>query len=822
MKNKTLFLLFVLLIVAILTLTLVACQPADSPDSGNDDNSFGEPTKSLVYMLNGGGTGYYVKSIPEDDCPAEVVIASTHDNLPVVGICDYAFNNNKTIESVKIPASISNIGERAFVGCINLKTVTIAKNSNLRTIAYAAFADCASLKNIVIPDGTTSIADEAFSGCANLESITLPDSLTEMGTGLFEQCAKLQSLTIPKNVTEIEYLFSDDCPGNLVTLNWNATNATTSQSYYYSSNVFCSDTLTTVNIGDNVESIPKDFLRGSQNLTTVNFGANSKLKTIGDDAFFMCSSLTNIKLPDSLTEIGENAFYGCSSLTNIKLPNSLTEIGSHAFSDCETAFTELTIGKNITVGKYAFSRCNSITKITASYVVARSIAKDCGSTALDLVITDFDNVDEEDYRGSAVNIDLANVKNVTIDDSVTEICDDAFARCENLVSVTFGENSQLESIGSSAFEQCTALTTITLPECLQTIEGNAFKNCTALTNVKLLSGLTKIGSYAFSGCKTAFTELTFGENITLYYTAFADCTSITKITASAEVASTIGNICGSDGFEVVITSGDAVVPFSEYQGNKYYGANVCKVTIPSSVTKISDNAFTNCAKLKDVVIDKNTEFSIGWDTFSGCTSLTQESAQSLINSATSLERGAFAYINCEELTIPENLQYKLVSYSQFSGATITKLICPAEWARCLHGVNCDELVVTSGDSITIKGASAATGASIKKVTLPDTMRTICSFANCDNLTSITIPEGVTTIEKDAFADCGSLTTINLPSTITNLGEKMIVLSPCLTTINYNGTKTNWKNIKKSDGWNDGVSQNLKVYCTDGYLIMGIS
>lgn len=820
MKNKTLFVLFTLLIVAVLALALVACQPTDNPNNGDDDDdSFGKPTKSLVYELNNDGTGYCVSSIPRDDCPTEIVIASTHNKLPVVGIGEWAFKNNTVIESVKIPGSISFIESSAFEGCVNLKNVTIAKNSNLKTIygtsftgalgAFAnctsleninlpegltdikkgAFSGCTSLKNIVIPESVTSIGDVAFSGCTNLESIDLPDSLTDLGEEIFDQCAKLQSLTIPKNVTKVCNLFSYHFKGNLVTLNWNATNAIISLDDF--EDAFSPDTLTTVNIGDDVEVLPEEFLSGYRNLTTVNFGANSKLKTIG-----------------------RKAFNWCTSLTNVTLPSSLTEIGAYAFSGCENAFTELTFQQNVTVDNNAFYCCKNITKITAPYVVARSIAIDCESTALDLVITDFDNVNVADYRYKH----LANVKNVIIDDSVTAICDYAFSSCENLVSVTFGENSKLESIGSYAFAECTALLTITLPNGLQTIESEAFQNCTALTNVTLPSSLTEIEYYAFSGCENAFTELTFNENASVSGNAFEDCTSITKITASAEVASAVGIACGSDEFEVVITSGDTVEAFSKYGGSKYVSANVSKVTIPSSVTAIGGQAFTNCTTLKDVVIAEDTKFSVGADAFSGCTGLTQESLQSIINSTTSIGSNSFAKINCEELTIPEDLKYNN-SNAPFSVATITKLICSAEWANVILSVShasCDELVVTSGTSINVSYST------IKKVTLPDTLKTIGSFESCKNLTSITVPEGVTTIGKEAFSLCSSLTTINLPSTITQIEDYIIYQSWSVLTINYNGTKADWKKINRGDHWNDNVSQSMKVYCTDGYLIKGIS
>lgn len=423
MKNKTLFLLFTLLIVAILALMLVACQPTDNPNNGDDDDSFGKPTKSLVYELNHDGTGYYVSSIPQDDCPTELVIASTHNKLPVVGIDEKAFKNNTIIESVKIPGSISFIESGAFEGCVNLKNVTIAKNSNLKTIYGSSFANCTSLENINLPEGLTDIENGAFSGCTNLESIDLPDSLTDLGEGIFNQCTKLQSLTIPKNVTKVYNLFSYNFKGNLVTLNWNATNATISLADF--EDAFSPDTLTTVNIGDDVEVLPEDFLHRYQNLTTVNFGANSKLKTIGREAFRYCTSLTNVTLP-----------------------SSLTEIGASAFAVCENAFTELTFNENASVSYHAFDGCKSITKITASAEVASSVGLVCDSAEFEVVITSGDTV--EPFYGT-------NISKVTIPSSITAIGDKAFANCTTLKEVVIAEDTKF-SIVADAFGGCTGLT----------------------------------------------------------------------------------------------------------------------------------------------------------------------------------------------------------------------------------------------------------------------------------------------------------------------------------------------------------------------------
>ena len=140
------------------------------------------------------------------------LIECTDDNLTnytirqgTRSICDGAFagdfDSRPSLQSVTIPDSVTNIGDRAFWDCKSLQSVTIP--DSVTSIGGGAFMLCSSLQSVTISDSVTSIGDSAFSDCSSLQSVTIPDSVTNIGDGAFEDCSSLQSVTIPDSVTSI-------------------------------------------------------------------------------------------------------------------------------------------------------------------------------------------------------------------------------------------------------------------------------------------------------------------------------------------------------------------------------------------------------------------------------------------------------------------------------------------------------------------------------------------------------------------------------------------------------------------------------------------
>ena len=252
------------------------------------------------------------------------------DSVTTIG--EDAFSNCYSLTSVTIPDSVTTIGDEAFRNCDSLTSVTIG--DSVTTIGNRAFAICKSLTSVTIPDSVTTIGVGAFNGCSSLTSVTIGNSVTTIGEDAFYGCDSLTSVTIPDSVTTI---------GGGVFL-------------------FC-ESLTSVTIGDSVTTIGDEAFRNCDSLTSVTIG--DSVTTIGIWAFANCKSLTEFKgkfaadggrclikdntiiayaeasgttytIPDSVTTIGEGAFYYCSSLTSVTIPDSVTTIGNYAFFDCRS------------------------------------------------------------------------------------------------------------------------------------------------------------------------------------------------------------------------------------------------------------------------------------------------------------------------------------------------------------------------------------------------------------------------------------------------------------------------------------------------------
>ena len=239
------------------------------------------------------------------------------------------------------------------------------------------------------------------------------------------------------------------------------------------------------------------------------------------------------------------AFHNCSSLRSVEIPSSVTTIGAHAFDGC-SGLKSVTFGENsqlTSIGSYAFRGCNGLTSVFIGDIEAW-----CS--------IDFYGMDSNPlYYAHNLYLNGELVTELVIPDGVKSIGSSAFEGCSGLISVTFGENSQLTSIGSSAFEGCSGLISVSFGENSQltSIGSSAFDGCSGLTSVSFgeNSQLTSIGLYAFDGC-SGLTSIEIPSGVTsigLY--AFDGCSGLTSIEIPASVTSIGDNAFrGCDGLTI--------------------------------------------------------------------------------------------------------------------------------------------------------------------------------------------------------------------------------------------------------------------------------
>ena len=388
------------------------------------------------------------------------------------------------------------------------------------SIREYAFFRRSGLTSVTIPNGVTSIGKGAFYGCYGLTSVTIPDSVTSIGKEAFSGCSGLTSVRIGNGVTEVGSCAFEDC-----------------------------DELTAVHVSDLAAwyriSFGDNPLRYAHNLY-LNGSLVTQLKipdgvtSIGEHAFWGCSSLTSMTIPDSVTSIGYGAFFGCSGLRAVHI-SDIAKWCRISFEDNPLSYahnlylngslvTQLKIPDGVTsIGKYSFQGCSDLTSVTIPDSVT-SIGR-CAfadSNGIEAFVVHPDNPSYLSIDGLLLTKDGKTIiagtnGDVVIPTSVTSIGDCAFHGCSRLTSITIPES--VTSIGFCAFECCSRLTNVTMQEGLISIEEGAFSQCFGLTSVTIPSSVTRIGGNAFVDC-SGLTSMTIPEGACIGYRVFEGCENL--------------------------------------------------------------------------------------------------------------------------------------------------------------------------------------------------------------------------------------------------------------------------------------------------------
>ena len=367
----------------------------------------------------------------------------------VTKIDERAFENCSWLKSITIPDSVTELGIDAFKHCTSLQNVKLS--ANITEIPVNAFASCSSLESIIIPNGVTEISINAFKFCYALQNVVIPNSVELINYGAFAYCTSLKSITIPNSVTDIGITAFEHCHEDLVISTDNEVIIN-----------YCDQT------GTNYRRITSQHAEEPEHVDD----STSQL-IIENGVVTGCNSMAaNIRIPETVTEIGEYAFEDCTSLKSVIIPNSVTKIGEFAFYDC-SSLESVVIPNSVTeISPCTFFECTSLQSVN----IPDSVTK--------IGLRAFDN--------------CTSLRNIEIPNSVTYISFAAFKNCRSLESINIP--SSVTKIGVRAFEQCESLKSITIPNSVTLIGSNAFNECTSLESITVPNSVRNIGNNIFSNC----------------------------------------------------------------------------------------------------------------------------------------------------------------------------------------------------------------------------------------------------------------------------------------------------------------------------------
>lgn len=845
-----------------------ACKFCSMPGGSCGDNliwNFDEATGTLTVSGTGSMDKLGLFNSPWQSLKEQIKTLVLEDGVTSVG--DNAFYYCKSLTSVTIPDSVTEIGlmafsytgltsiylpasvvtidspndyEAAFLGCSDGMTIysgaqTVPDgwgrywdyiSSDKKLIckfgySYEDYIFWSSMDNtattIQLPEGITMIPASAFSGWSSLKSVKIPSTVTSIGALAFSGTA-LEEVEFLGNCPQIA---ADAFTGVTATasylINTTGWNSTTLVGYggqiswkgYMHGTCgenltwFFDDTTDTLTISGTgnmedygTQSMPWYSIRGE--IKEIVFGDG--VTSIGNQAFYMCTSLSSVTVPGNVGQIGMGAFTGCSQLKTVTIDQGVTYILSNAFSDC-AALESVTIPDGlISIGDGAFQDCAKLKEIFIPSSVTRIGGSSIGDgpfngCASDMIIYCAASTKPSNwgsywnYYYPGTNKALTVYYNYSKEEYV-------FWKTFDKTAETIVIPQGYTRIPDSAFSGCTGLKSVTIPDSIVSIGSNAFKDCTGLKTIYIPGSVTTISasdrySSPFDGCSselTVYCQVSEAPSTWDFYwdmdsninqlrvcygcsaEEYALWRTVDKSAEIIEIPDGIVHIPSKAFWECEglksVTLPDTVTSIGNNAFS--YCSSLEKITIPGNVKTISHAAFSNCTSLKELTI-QNGLTTIGTDAFYGCTALTSIYIPSSVTSIAGSTSGDAPFYGCSpDLILYCGSETVISGWGSYwniydeTGTLDYKLGYTYEDYLYWPSVDTTgETVQIPEGATTIPNSMFSGNTVLKSVTIPSTVTEIrpSAFYGCTGLTSVTIPANVTFIGREAFAECKNLTEI---------------------------------------------------------------
>lgn len=674
-----------------------------------------------------------------------------YDKINTVSIADtvtsigtHSFGRCYGIHEIIMPASIDAVASNSFPAFDNIKGITrislTAGNGTAFDYKNSTFDNTCtktpyyfsreSLEEVIISDGVTKVGNYTFFKCSSLKTVSLGSTVTTIGDYAFYDCSKLGSISLSSITNTIgNYAFSGckslrtmELPDSVVSLGeyaFNGCGNLEALTIPYSLDAVVSDSHPAFWGCVGLQKVEFTFGTG----VAVDYaleGSTPGNSCLSTPWSLSKANLTEISLPQDILRIGNNMFYGCNRIGSVTIPDTVTSIGQSSFAYCG-GITSLTMPVSIDAvvsNSYpAFKGCEGITSIEFTKGAGSWFEYQTGTLS-----------SGTHYHFTPWYYSKGTLSSVTFDTGILSIGDRAFEDCGLITSVSLPNTVQ--TIGMNTFRGC-SITTLILPDSVTSIGASAFKDCARMTELTLPISLNAVAANsapAFFGCvNICKVTFTLGSGV---WSTYAQNNSLTGMDCYLYTPWYLSRDTVSD---IAIESGVTSVPENHFKGL----AALSKVVLPDSMISLGNLSFFGCSALSDIEFAEGLS-AIGDNAFEGCTSLTDLDLPSTLTSI-----GACTFKNCSGLTsldIPDATTD--VGTDAFSGCSLRQ--------------------VSTGNGMTSLAAFSFDGA-LEEFVMGTAVTEIGEgeFRGCGKLVTVIIPSSVTVIGKNAFSGCTSLENITV-------------------------------------------------------------